>query len=445
MRKILLLLSAVIIHLLLPAQNTKRTKDGLAMYLSADSSLYLKSTVCLQTWVRYNQNNPGSTFFGKRQSDVFDIGIRRFRMQLFGKIAPRVFVYSQFGINNFNSLSARKSGAFFHDLVTEYEVLPNYLSIGAGLTGWSGLGRYASPSVALFLMSDAPLFEQATNDVTDQFLRKLSVYSKGKIGRIDYRFVLSKPFAIETMNGFSVSDTSLASRAYYNPAPARLQEQTYVQYQFFDKETNVTPYTTGCYLGKKKVFNIGAGMVYQPDMMRYRNSEGAVLTHPMALFAADVFLDLPLNKETGTALTVYGGYFHYDFGPGYYRNVGVFNVANGLEAGSKTVSGFGDAFPMAGTGSAVYVQSGFLLPAKFTASHGKLQLVVSVFSAKWDAFKQPVNVFEGGVNWLINGHNAKLNLNYQSRPVFALNAAGEPATGSALRKGMYYIQYQILI
>lgn len=445
MRKIVLLLIAVALHVCLPAQASKRPKEGLTLWLSSDSSLYLKSTVCLQTWVRYNQNNPGSTYFGKPQSQVFDIGIRRFRMQLFGKIAPRVFVYSQFGINNFNSLSARKSGAFFHDLVTEYEVLPDYMSLGAGLTGWSGLGRYASPSVATFLMSDAPLFEQATNDVNDQFLRKLSVYSKGKIGRLDYRFALSKPFAIETMNGFSPSDTLLSPRAGFNPAVPQLQEQGYVQYQFWDKESNTTPYTTGCYLGKKKVFNVGAGFIYQPGMMRYRNTEGETLLHPMALFAADAFLDLPVNKEKGAALTIYSGYFRYDFGPGYYRNVGVFNVANGLAAGSKTVSGAGDAFPMVGTGSAMYLQSGFLLPPQFTGNHGKLQVVASVFTAKWNVFRQPVNVFEGGVNWLISGHNAKLNLNYQNRPVFVLNAAGDPETSRELRRGMLYLQYQIFI
>jgi hypothetical protein len=38
-------------------------------------------------------------------------------------------------------------------------------------------------------------------------------------------------------------------------------------YQFFDQEDNLLPYTTGSYLGKKKIVNLGAGFIYQPDAM----------------------------------------------------------------------------------------------------------------------------------------------------------------------------------
>lgn len=443
MRKLLFLIVFAAIAANLLAQTNSRTKDGLVMYLSADSSRYLKSTLCLQTWMRYNENNPGTTVFGQHQAAAFDIGIRRFRMQLFGKIAPHVFVYTQFGINNFNSISARKSGAFFHDMLGEYEVMPGYLSLGAGLTGWSGLSRYASPSVATFLMADAPLFQQATNDVSDQFLRKLSVYAKGKVKKFDYRMALSKPMMIQTMQGFSAADTSLSVKASINPAPPAMQGQGYFQYQFFDQESNLTPYAAGCYLGKKKVLNIGAGAIYQPDAMRQRNSDGSTAVHPMLLLAADAFLDLPLNKEKQTALTVYGGYFRYDFGNNYYRNVGVFNVANGLAATSNTASGYGDAFPMIGTGNAVYTQAGYLFPAGLMGKHGQLQVVASVFSANWQALADRVNVAEGGFNWYISGHNAKLNLNYQSRPVFVRSTDGSISEDKKARRGMTYLQYQI--
>ncbi|GAB4141912.1 MAG: hypothetical protein Fur0041_17100 [Bacteroidia bacterium] len=424
------------------AQNGNTKKD-LQVYLNKDSTHYLKSTLCLQTWIRYNDNNPGSTVFGKQEDRAFDIGIRRFRMQMFGQITDRVFVYTQFGINNFNSISSRKSGAFFHDLTGEYVVKKNMLNIGAGLTGWSGLSRYASPSVASFLMSDAPLFQQATNDVTDQFLRKFSVYAKGKIGKFDYRVAVSKPMPIVTMAGFTSADTTVTSKATFSPDPVKQQYQGYFQYQFFDQESNVTPYATGCYLGKKKVLTAGAGLIYQPEALRYKSTDtsSVMMKHDLLLLAADVFLDLPLNKEKQNAITAYAGYFNYDFGQKYYRNVGVFNVANGLKAGSNTASGFGDAFPMIGTGQIGYLQAGYLFRKDLLKSLGTLQPVASVYAASLEALKDPVTVYEGGINWLINNHNAKLNLNYQNRPVFIKSTSGDITQSE--RKGMIYMQYQV--
>ena len=83
------------------------------------------------------------------------------------------------------------------------------------MTGWSGLARFASPSIATTMMYDAPLFEQATNDVTDQFLRKLGVYAKGKISKLDYRVAISKPMNIITAStGF---DTTLTKYATFSP------------------------------------------------------------------------------------------------------------------------------------------------------------------------------------------------------------------------------------
>ena len=60
-----------------------------------------------------------------------------------------------------------------HDAVAEYQAVKNKLSLGGGISGWSGLARYASPSAGTIMGIDAPIFEQATADITDQFLRKL--------------------------------------------------------------------------------------------------------------------------------------------------------------------------------------------------------------------------------------------------------------------------------
>ncbi len=161
-----------------------------------EGKTYLRFTLLNQVWVRWNQNNPGSLIAGDPASTTFDIGLRRTRMQVYGQVSDRVFVYTQFGMNNFNALSARKTGAFFHDVTAEYQIDKRAFSLGAGLTGWGGMSRFSSPSVGTILGLDAPLFAQATNDVSDQFLRKLSIYAKGKLGKLDYRVAASNPMEI---------------------------------------------------------------------------------------------------------------------------------------------------------------------------------------------------------------------------------------------------------
>ncbi|MBL7899389.1 MAG: hypothetical protein JNJ99_12700, partial [Crocinitomicaceae bacterium] len=135
--------------------------------LSDDGKEYLKFTFLNQTWLRYTDANPGTTVNGYAKDQIFDIGLRRTRMQLFGQLSPRVFFYTQFGMNNFTYNSKQYQGAFFHDAVSEFTVNEKWLSLGAGLTGWSGLSRYASPSVGSILSADAPLYQQTTNGATD--------------------------------------------------------------------------------------------------------------------------------------------------------------------------------------------------------------------------------------------------------------------------------------
>ena len=155
--------------------------------LNKDSSHYLKGAFATQIWLRYNQNNLGTTIFGIPQNETTDIGIRRLRMQFYGQVTEKVFFYTQMGENNFTYLNKQFTGFFIHDAVTEYSAVKKHLNIGAGLTGWSGLSRYASPAIGSILTLVAPLYQQSTNGMNNQFLRKLSVYAKGKL---DYRVAL---------------------------------------------------------------------------------------------------------------------------------------------------------------------------------------------------------------------------------------------------------------
>ncbi|HQQ95385.1 MAG TPA: hypothetical protein PLQ93_12575 [Bacteroidia bacterium] len=435
------------------AQNTGLYgKDGLKIYLSSDSSSYLKATGYIQVWTRYTDNNPGSALrFGTgtalyNQASTFDVGIRRARFQLYGPLNKKVFFYSQFGMNNFSYLSTRKQGAFFHDLLAEYAVKERNLSIGTGLTGWSGLSRYASPSIASTLMYDAPLYQQATNDVSDQFLRKLSVYAKGKLSKLDYRLALSKPMPVQlaSVTVDTTLDAKFRNISVFSPQPAQLQYQGYFSWQFLDEESNLIPYTTGTYLGKKRVFNLGGGFIQQAQAMRHVDVSNEIVHSQMLLWSLDAFFDYALNREKQNALTVYACYSDYDFGPNYIRSLGVMNPMNASSnAAVNKYSGYGNAFPMFGTGNIYYIQGAYLFRKDLLKHLGTLQVYADAMLAQYQALKSTMMVFDGGVNWLIRGHSSKISLNYQNRPVFQQNSStgyGEELKGS--RKGMLVLQFQ---
>lgn len=429
---------------LLMGASKAQGQTELKLKLNDDGSHFIKATAMNQVWVRYTQNNPSSTVFGDPVSQVTDIGIRRLRFQAFGQLTERVFFYAQFGQNNLTYMQPRFTGAFFHDAIAEYKLYKSNLSIGAGLTGWSGLGRYASPSVGSILTLDAPLYMQATNSVSDQFLRKLSVYAKGKISKLDYRIAMTHPMSIQTGN-VAGADKTDSTHAGFSPKYPKMQSQGYLMWQFFDQESNMTPYTAGTYLGKKKVFNIGAGFIYQAQAMRQLR-EGTTtdtIYKPMALMNVDVFYDAPLNKEKGTALTVYAAASHYDFGKNYVRMIGVMNPTNGTTYG-KSLNGTGNAFPMIGTGNIGYLQVGYLMGKKTLPGDGRIQLFAASQMAKFNALKDPMIMYEGGFNYYINGTTGnKISLEYQSRPVYDKDTAGNSVVTS--RKGMFVVQYQVSI
>ena len=105
-----LCLNAVSVALLLfCASLPGKSQVGLAKYpplrinLSDDGRHYLRFTFLNQVWIRYTDANPGTLVNGFAQDEIFDIGLRRTRIQFFGKLSPRVYFYTQMGINNFLS------------------------------------------------------------------------------------------------------------------------------------------------------------------------------------------------------------------------------------------------------------------------------------------------------------------------------------------------------
>lgn len=419
--------------------------------LNEDASNYIKITFLNQAWVRYNENNSGTAIFGNPQENTFDVGLRRTRIQLLGQMSDRIFFYAQFGQNNFTFSTARKVNIFLHDATGEYAFIKKHLTLGAGLMGWNALARFSSPSVGSTMSLDAPIFEQITNDINDQFVRQLGVFAKGKLGKLDYRVSIAQPFTTQTANSTPPPLTTKLpngeSMATYTLKVPEISYRGYFNYQFFDQEANTTPYMNGTYLGTKKVFNIGVGFAYQPNAMWYLGGVNAKDTIQTAMqhFTVDVFYDAPLNKVTGSALTFYAIYMNSDFGKNYVRNLGVMNpanTANNTVAGKTTFTGSGNAFAMDGTGSTIYWQTGYKFKNDLLKSQGTLMPYFGMQIANYQAFKENMLMWHCGINWLIKGHNAKISLDYQNRPVFNGNSNRDLV--QVERKGMFVLQYQLM-
>lgn len=453
--------------------NTLPEKSALKFNINSDGSHYFQATFLNQTWVRFNESNPGTTQFQKNTPTTFDIGLRRTRIQLFGQINDRTFIYFQFGQNNYNSAfnyapvaitsgtnttyiyGNRKLAPFFHDALCELKVSKgNELKIGGGLTIMNGLSRFAQPSIGTIMTMDVPVFLQYSVDQIDQFDRRLAIYARGIIKKVDYRIYLSDPFPIGT-NGSTPAALS-TNATFVNPVVLakgygpgiNKQFGGYLAYNFFENEAHSTPYMTGTNLGSKKVFNIAIGGVYQKAATWRQRLDNSGLVKDtvyenMLHLSLETFLDMPLNKDKGTALNAFAGYYNTNYGKNYLRYNGLMNPATGSIANNLLQSSaYGNAFPMFGTGQVVYTQLGILLSKKLLGEkNGQLMPYLSGQYADYFALQnKTMLVLSAGLNWFIQGHKSKLTLDYQNRPTYYKEGTLVKA-GS--RKSCLVLQYQI--
>jgi hypothetical protein len=398
--------------------------------------------------VRYNENNTNTLRApSKPESSQLDFGLRRSRLLILAQLNNRFLIYTHLGINNQNAVSGgatptadgKKPQVFIHDAVTEYRV-NKYVSLGAGLHYYNGISRMTNASTLNIMTIDVPQTNWPTIEQTDQFARWLGIYAKGAIGKLNYRVSMSDPFLTNVSStplslGVTSGTTNTGTNvAQYNPQNTGHVYQGYFSYDFLEQEASALPYLVGTYLGTKKVFNIGAGFLYNKDAMFSRPTSSVVTvplasgadpfaavptrTHDMRLFGADVFYDSPLGADKKMALTVYGVYYNFDFGPNYVRYVGALNPGYGA------VATRGNAVPQSGTGHSAYLQAGLLLPKSLLGSAARLQPYAAFQRSSYeglrkaDGDRQAAKVLDLGANLLLDGHNAKLTLNYRSRPDF---------------------------
>lgn len=420
MKQTLLFFLSIFISLHIFAQGSSTYNGGFKVKLNEDGTQYFRLISWHQVWMRYNDNNAGSTRLGENQSSTTDFGLRRSRFLMYGKMSDRFLIVTHFGINNQNAISGgylgtdgKKPQIYMHDAWGDYTVIKKYLNVGFGLHYWNGISRLTNASTLNLMAYDAPILNWATIEATDQFARQIGMYAKGKIGKLDYRLALNDPF--ETNSGGAIA----VNRALYNPANNKKVFAGYFMYQFLDEESNLLPYLVGTYVGTKKVFNIGAGFHQNANGMWYQNTAGDTVKTDITLFAADVFLDMPLSDTRKDAITAYAAYYNYNFGPNNYRNIGILNPADG-----SNISGSlrGNAFPLIGTGQIIYTQVGYLLP-KFS-DEVRVQPYSAFSHANLEGVKNtnnqvvPVNVLDIGANFFLDGHHSKFTLNYRSRPDF---------------------------
>jgi len=376
--------------------------------------------------------NPGTMLYGEPTSEYFDVSIRRLRMNFSGQLTPQLFVYAGLGNNNLNYRSSADFQIGVLDLYAEYQ-LHQAFAVGFGKSGYHGLSRLNLRSSRSMLGLDAPLFSLYSVNRTDHLGRNLGVWVKGQAGSWDYRAVVNNPLQYDSGDPGVYSD-------WANTRP-RPRWSFYLKHQFADRERN-SAFGTGTYLGKKKVLNLGAGFAWQPRAMWSGNTLSPDY-HDMLHFAADLYLEWPVFKGTEDVFTAYLGYFNYDFGPGYLRNIGANNPATGLLLNEASFNNKGNAFPMIGTGQVVFWQTGYLLPKGATPWAGaRLQPNASVEYARYDRLADPMLAYELAINLLFNGHSNKLTLGAQNRPVFHAQESGIQETN---RLWMAVLQYQVEI
>lgn len=317
--------------------------------------------------------------------------IRRLRLITYAQVSPRFLILTHFGLNSLTPSNLTPTGTegngaqfFLHGAWGEWKV-NDHLYLGSGLHYWNGLTRLSNASTTSFMTLDQsrPFTSWHSLGITDQFARHLGVYAKGAIGRFDYRLALNAPMhkGLGEGHDYGLKDSNLTYTGSSNPDAAGNPTgntiiEGYFRYNFFDEESTKLPYTTGTYLGTKKIVALGTGFFLHPDGM-YK--EATQTHHPVRHVAADVYVDMPLDDQT--ALHAYASIIHFDYGNNYVSR-------------------------WAGTGTVLYGQAGYLLQKLHLMPYLALQ------SGQYDGFDKPVQTLDAGVNYFLNGHHAKLTLEY---------------------------------
>ena len=228
----------------------------------------------------------------------------------------------------------------------------------------------------------------ATIGLSDQFARHIGLFVKGKFGKLQYRVAINDAL----VNTLDNRDPNVESSAVYagnrilGSADAGKTFAGYFDYQFLDEESNFLPYKVGSYLGRKKVFNIGAGFFLHPNGSVF-NDNGNLIGEDVNVFAIDAFYDAPLGTN-GSAITAYAVFQNNDYGTNYLNSA-------------------------YGTGNMLYGHVGYVFAGDLAKT--RFQPYVSFAANSYDAVSNNRNIFGLGINAYMSGHNSKLTLEYKNQ------------------------------
>ena len=377
------------------SQGSPDYNGGLKVKLDEEGKKYFRLLTWAQVQAVYNNNVPDET-------NNLSFNLRRARILMYAQINEKFLILTHFGLNSLNSSTMSATGKgegaqlFFHDVWAQYNLNKDH-SVGAGLHYFNGISRLNSHSTLNFLTLDNNRQSWATLGLSDQFVRHLGVFAKGKFGKLQYRLALNDALTnnldVENNLEFDVDGnvTDMPENVTYYAGKKLLGSKDagktfagYFDYNFLDQESNFLPYKVGSYLGGKKVFNIGAGFFFHPNGA-VRMESGELKGQDVSIFAIDAFYDSPLG-DNGSALTAYAKFQSNDYGKDYI---------------------YGSTY---GTGNLIYSHVGYVIPGDISKT--RYQPFMSYSSNSYDAFDDNRNFLGIGINAYLSGHNSKLTLEY---------------------------------
>ncbi len=392
---------------LLAQGNTEYT-GGYKVNLNDNGSKYFRTIMWGQFWAQYNDGATG-------EDSKLDISVRRARILTYAQLNKKFLILTHFGYNSANGDNLSPTGKgpssqlFFHDFWGQWN-LSEHLSIGAGQHYWNGISRLNGASTLNFLTLDNNRQSWAVLGLSDQFARHIGIYLKGNAGPFQFRFSLDEAIASNLQDEVDPQIGGPAvyqGRALLGSADAGKLFQGYVEFQFFEQESNFLPYRVGTYLGSKKVFNLGAGFLVHPNGAVIRDIDGELQGEDVGIFAVDAFLDMPLSA-TGSAITAYAKFQDNDYGRDF-------------QLGQTYASG-----------AMFYTHIGYLIPGDPQKS--RIQPYVSFQNRTIDALDDNATRLGIGGNLFLTGHHSKITVEYANQKY-----AGSESTGVLTVQAMIYL------
>ncbi|CDF78985.1 conserved hypothetical protein [Formosa agariphila KMM 3901] len=420
------------------AETAKANKERFEYTLFKNPKIKMKVGGYIQPWIQYAQWNPGSTNeAGEVKTSDVGMSVRRLRLGTAFTFGKKVKLNFGLGENNFNAKGKTFPFLKILDLYATYNISKPF-AVAFGKSTYDGLSRYTATSTSTMMQTDLPLIALPNLNYTDDLTRELSLVFLGDIGKLNYRMVFIHPFSFSYTGAHPAEPKPGASQ--FTDEFNNLQYATYIKYDFLEKENNRGPNFRGTYLGAKKILSLGVGAKYQHDAL-YSIENTSTNYHDMNLWSADLYWDHPVTSAFVAATSAYIGYFNYDFGPNYLRNIGVNNPAYGMDNGYDNLNGSGNYFPFMGSGESVYAHFGVLFNKMGTQTNwGQLEPYAVIQTSNFDALKENMVIGNLGVSWYLKDHYSKISLDVQNRPIFSNTTYKETD-----RKYMCILQYQYIL